>query len=115
MMRRKSKMPGHRLDCVMSRPGVHRPLLARIGIILDPRRFDQPKWHGGLAPSRPVVEVTSPRLFPAGARHNIKNTGEKSLKLYTLYAPPEHVDGTVHATKADAETSEEHFDGKTTE
>jgi hypothetical protein len=37
------------------------------------------------------------------------------LKLYTLYAPPEHRNGTVHATKADAEASEEHFDGKTTE
>ncbi len=54
-------------------------------------------------------------IVPAGARHNIRNTGKKSLKLYTLYAPPEHVDGTVHVTKADAEASEAHFDGKTTE
>jgi hypothetical protein len=35
--------------------------------------------------------------------------------LYTLYAPPNHKDGTVHRTKAEAETDEEHFDGKTTE
>lgn len=54
-------------------------------------------------------------LIPAGARHNIVNTGKKSLHVYTLYAPPEHRDRIVHATKADAEKSSEHFDGKTTE
>ncbi len=54
-------------------------------------------------------------IVPAGARHNIRNTGDKPLKLYTLYAPPEHIDATVHATKADAEVAHEHFDGKTTE
>ena len=54
-------------------------------------------------------------IVPAGARHNVKNTGEKPLKLYTLYAPPEHRDGTVHATKAQARSSEEHFDGRTSE
>lgn len=54
-------------------------------------------------------------IVPAGARHKIKNTGDKPLKLYTLYAPPEHIDGTVHAGKADAEAAHEHFDGKTTE
>jgi mannose-6-phosphate isomerase-like protein (cupin superfamily) len=54
-------------------------------------------------------------IVPAGARHNVKNTGDKPLKLYTLYAPPEHIDGTVHATKSDASASKEHFDGKTTE
>jgi hypothetical protein len=37
------------------------------------------------------------------------------MKFYTLYAPPEHVDGTVHASKAEAAASHEHFDGKTTE
>ena len=37
------------------------------------------------------------------------------MKLYTLYAPPNHRDGVVHATKADAEADEEHFEGKTTE
>ena len=54
-------------------------------------------------------------VVPAGARHNLKNTGDKPLKLYTLYGPPEHVDGTVHATKADALKSKEHFAGQTTE
>jgi len=54
-------------------------------------------------------------LVPAGARHNIVNTGEEPLKLYTLYAPPNHRDGVVHHRRADAEADTEHFDGKTSE
>lgn len=54
-------------------------------------------------------------LVPAGANHNIINTGSVPLKLYTLYAPPNHRDGVVHHTRADAEKDNEHFDGKTTE
>ena len=54
-------------------------------------------------------------VVPAGTRHNIINTGATEMKLYTLYSPPEHMDGVVRATKAGAEASEEHFDGKTTE
>ena len=61
------------------------------------------------------IESATAIIVPAGARHNIKNTGTEALRLYTLYAPPEHVDGTVHVTKANAEAAEEHFDGKTTE
>jgi len=52
-------------------------------------------------------------IVPAGARHNVKNTGSEPLKVYTLYAPPEHKHGTVHVTKADV--VEEHFDGVTSE
>lgn len=55
-------------------------------------------------------------VVPAGAMHNIVNTSsDQPLKLYTLYSPPHHKDGTVHKTKAEAEADEEHFDGKTTE
>jgi mannose-6-phosphate isomerase-like protein (cupin superfamily) len=54
-------------------------------------------------------------LVPAGTRHNIINTGTGPLKLYTLYAPPNHRDGVVHVTRQDAEKDHEHFDGKTTE
>jgi mannose-6-phosphate isomerase-like protein (cupin superfamily) len=54
-------------------------------------------------------------IIPAGAEHNVINTGEKPLKLYTLYSPPEHIDGTIRATKADAIAQPEEFDGKTTE
>jgi mannose-6-phosphate isomerase-like protein (cupin superfamily) len=54
-------------------------------------------------------------LVPAGTNHNIVNTGTAALKLYTLYAPPNHRDGVVHHTRKDAEADSEHFDGKTTE
>lgn len=54
-------------------------------------------------------------LVPAGANHNIINTGTVPLKLYTLYAPPNHRDGVVHHTRADAEADHESFDGKTSE
>jgi mannose-6-phosphate isomerase-like protein (cupin superfamily) len=54
-------------------------------------------------------------LVPAGTNHNIINTGSVPLKLYTLYAPPNHRDGVVHHTRAEAEADNEHFDGKTTE
>lgn len=62
---------------------------------------------------RHAVKADDAVIVPAGARHNVTNTGDVSLKLYTLYAPPEHKDGVVHPTKADA--VEEHFDGVTTE
>jgi mannose-6-phosphate isomerase-like protein (cupin superfamily) len=54
-------------------------------------------------------------VVPAGATHNIINTGERPLKLYTLYAPPNHRDGVVHHTRAEAEADTEQFDGHTTE
>ena len=54
-------------------------------------------------------------LVPAGARHNIVNTGSTPLKLYTLYAPPNHRDGVVHRTREDAEADDERFDGRTSE
>ena len=54
-------------------------------------------------------------LVPAGANHNIINTGSASMKLYTLYSPPNHRDGVVHHTHVDAEMDNEHFDGETTE
>lgn len=55
-------------------------------------------------------------VVPSGAMHNIINTGQDSMKLYTVYAPPNHKDKTVHVTRADAEKDEgEHFDGTTSE
>lgn len=47
-------------------------------------------------------------FIPAGKWHNIINTGNKPLKLFAIYAPPEHPHGTVHETKEDAEAAEEH-------
>jgi mannose-6-phosphate isomerase-like protein (cupin superfamily) len=56
-------------------------------------------------------------IVPAGAEHNIVNTSpDKKMKLYTVYSPPNHRDGVIHVTKADAEADEEeHFDGETSE
>jgi mannose-6-phosphate isomerase-like protein (cupin superfamily) len=54
-------------------------------------------------------------IVPQGARHNVVNSGAEPLRVYTIYGPPEHVDGTVHATKAEADAAHEHFDGRTTE
>jgi len=52
-------------------------------------------------------------VVPAGVRHNIINTSAtEPLKLYTLYGPPNHKDGTIHKTKAEAEADEgEHYEG----
>ena len=54
-------------------------------------------------------------VVPAGAEHNVINTGAEDLKLYTIYSPAEHQDGVVRRTKADAIAQPEEFDGKTTE
>lgn len=54
-------------------------------------------------------------VVPAGSEHNIINTGSEPLKLYSLYSPPHHADGTVHATKEEAENDDEEFLGDTTE
>ncbi|HEX2560156.1 cupin domain-containing protein [Phenylobacterium sp.] len=64
-----------------------------------------------------AVEDDDAVIVPAGARHNVRNSGGQPLQFYTLYGPPEHKDKTVHKTKADADRDHDndHFDGKTTE
>ena len=55
-------------------------------------------------------------VVPVGANHNIINASkDDALKLYTVYSPPNHKDGVVHATKAEAKGDDEHFDGVTSE
>jgi mannose-6-phosphate isomerase-like protein (cupin superfamily) len=55
-------------------------------------------------------------VVPAGALHNVINTSKKAdLRLYTIYSPPEHIDGVVRKTKADALAQPEEYDGKTSE
>ena len=55
-------------------------------------------------------------LVPAGAKHNVINVDlKKELKMYTIYGPPNHQDGTIRKTKAEAIKKEEEFDGKTSE
>jgi len=64
-----------------------------------------------------AVEDDFAVIVPAGARHNVRNTGSGPLRLYTIYAPPEHKDGVVQATKEEAEARHhsEEWDGGTTE
>ncbi len=65
-----------------------------------------------------VIEDDFAVVIPAGTEHNIINTSETEvMKLYTIYSPPEHKEGTIHPTKTDAEANHDadHFDGVTTE
>ena len=78
-------------------------------------RIEKGKGEVVIDGKRTGIKSDDAMLVPAGARHNVINTGDKPLLLYTLYGPPEHKDGIVRATKAEAEASKEHFDGKTTE
>lgn len=50
-------------------------------------------------------------VVPAGIEHNLINTGSELMRLYTIYTPPNHIDGRMHATKADAllDTEDEEF------
>ena len=62
-----------------------------------------------------VIQAGFAVVVPAGAKHNIVNTGNAALKLYTIYSPPNHRDGVEHHTRAEANADNEQFDGKTTE
>ena len=62
-----------------------------------------------------AIEDGTAVVIPAGVEHNIINTSEEHMKLYTLYTPPHHRDGTIHTTKEEAEKDEEEFDGKASE
>jgi len=56
-----------------------------------------------------LVRAGGAVVVPAGTYHNVINTSKKRpLKLYTIYTPPQHPDGTVHKTKAEAEAAEHH-------
>jgi mannose-6-phosphate isomerase-like protein (cupin superfamily) len=76
-------------------------------------RVEKGKGEVWIDGNRTKIKGDDAIVVPAGAKHNVINTGHKPLKLYTLYGPPEHRDDFKAATKAEA--PEEHFDGKTTE
>ncbi len=78
-------------------------------------RIEQGSGEVSIDGVRTAVEADDAIIVPAGARHNVVNTGDRPLKLYTIYGPPEHRDGVVRSTKAEAQSREEHFDGRTTE
>jgi mannose-6-phosphate isomerase-like protein (cupin superfamily) len=71
-------------------------------------RFEEGRGEVVVDGDASPIESGMAIVVPAGARHNLRNTGHGPLRFYTLYAPPQHADGTVHHTKADAERAEEH-------
>jgi mannose-6-phosphate isomerase-like protein (cupin superfamily) len=78
-------------------------------------RFEQGTGEVRIDGVANLVSADDGVIVPAGALHNVVNTGSTPLRLYTIYGPPEHLDGTIHKSKADADASHEHFDGRTTE
>ncbi len=77
-------------------------------------RIEQGSGRVEMGPSENEVELTEDVgadwaiVVPAGVWHNVVNTGDGDLKVYSIYSPAEHPPGTVHATKADAEAAEDH-------
>lgn len=78
-------------------------------------RFEKGKGEVWIDGQRTSVKHDKAVIVPAGAKHNVINTGDKPLRFYTLYGPPDHRDGVVRKTKADALGQVEAFDGATTE
>ena len=92
-----------------------------IGLETHPGNDQFLRFEGGtgrviIDDSKYTVKDGDAVVIPAGAKHNVVNTStEEELKIYTIYSPPHHKDGTIHKTKEQAETDDEEFDGKTTE
>ena len=78
-------------------------------------RVEEGTGEAVLDDTRTVIRAGFAVVVPAGTNHNIINTGSVPMKLYTLYAPPNHRDGVVHLTRAAAEADDEQFDGETKE
>lgn len=79
-------------------------------------RFEQGEGRTVLDGVEHKIGAEDVVLVPAGTKHNIINTSDSdSLKLYTIYSPPNHRDGVIHLAKEEAESDAEHFDGTTTE
>lgn len=88
-----------------------------IGLELHPNidqflRIEQGKGLTQMGPTKDNlnyqkrVEMGDAIMIPAGTWHNLINTGRRPIKLYSIYAPPQHPKGTIHKTKADAMMSE---------
>ena len=80
-------------------------------------RFEEGRGQVDIDDNSYHVQDGSGVIVPAGARHNVRNTGDGPLKLYTLYGPPEHKDGVIQTTKGEATARhhDEEWDGATTE
>ena len=92
-----------------------------IGLETHPENDQFLRFEGGrgavfIDDNRYEVRDGEAVIVPTRARHNVVNLSDaEQLKIYTIYSPPHHKDGTVHNTKKDAETDDEEFDGATTE
>ncbi|MEK7181559.1 MAG: cupin domain-containing protein [Patescibacteria group bacterium] len=72
-------------------------------------RFEEGEAKVLIGGEEKTVQAGGAAIVPAGTLHNIINASEtEKLKLYTLYAPPQHAQGTVHKTKAEADEAEKH-------
>jgi mannose-6-phosphate isomerase-like protein (cupin superfamily) len=79
-------------------------------------RFEEGEGKVTIDTTQYMIKDGDAVIVPAGSKHNVINTSKtKNLKLYTIYSPPEHQDGVVRHTKAEASANPEEFDGKTTE
>lgn len=78
-------------------------------------RFEQGAGKVFIDDSVYDVNADDVAIVPAGANHNVVNTGDVDLKLYTIYSPAEHRFDVEHSTKADAMADDEHFDGTLSE
>ncbi|MFW6219664.1 MAG: cupin domain-containing protein [bacterium] len=78
-------------------------------------RIEQGKARVIIGDSEHELEDDFSFIIPAGVNHNVINIGNNDLKLYTIYTPPHHKDGSTFSTKEESEENEEHFDGETTE
>jgi len=78
-------------------------------------RFDQGEGKVIVDDNEYEVKDGDAVLVPAGASHNVINTGSEPLRFYTIYSPPHHKDGIVRKTKKEAEEQMAEFDGETTE
>lgn len=78
-------------------------------------RIEEGKGLTKLGNEEYALDEGSAVIIPAGLKHNVINSGEEDLKLYTIYTPPEHQDGILIETKSEADATKESFDGHTTE
>ena len=76
-------------------------------------RIEEGKARVSMGPAQDDLQIWEANnddavIVPAGTWHNLENIGDEPLKVYSIYAPPEHAHGTVHATKAEADEAEAH-------
>ncbi|MCX6317278.1 MAG: cupin domain-containing protein [Bacteroidetes bacterium] len=78
-------------------------------------RFESGEGKCFIDESEYIVKEGDVIVVPAGAKHNVVNTGTETLKLYTIYGPPNHQNGTIRTTKEEAQEFKEKFTGVTSE